>query len=102
MRFLTPNALPAFLDELIARKPSKKKPQSKQSGEAGTLTGKRLLPAHEAAEHIGIAPQTLAKLRWSGESPPYHKIGRKVVYDRDELEKWLKERRRRSTSDRGD
>ncbi len=102
VRFLTPNALPMFLDELSAQKPSKKKPQSKQSAEAGTLTGKRLLPAHEAADHIGVAAQTLAKMRWSGESPPYHKIGRKVVYDRDVLEKWLQERRRRSTSDLGD
>jgi hypothetical protein len=55
--------------------------------------------AHDAAEYLGIAQQTLAKLRWAGTSLPYFKVGRQVVYKRVELDAWLSTRRRRSTSD---
>jgi excisionase family DNA binding protein len=59
-----------------------------------------MLIAEDAAEYLGLAPQTLAKLRWSGDSPPYFKVGRRVLYEREELDAWLAQRKRRSTSDR--
>ena len=62
---------------------------------------RHVLIARDAAEYLGIAQQTLAKLRWAGTSPPYFKIGRQVVYKRVELDAWLSTRRRRSTSDTG-
>lgn len=60
-----------------------------------------VLIARDAAKYLGIAQQTLAKLRWAGTSPPYFKIGRQVVYERVELDAWLAVRKRRSTSDAG-
>ena len=33
--------------------------------------------------------------------PPYRKIGKRVLYDRDELLTWLESKRRASTSDPG-
>jgi excisionase family DNA binding protein len=60
-----------------------------------------MLIAKDAAAYLGVAKQTLAKMRWSGDSPPYFKVGRQVVYDRTELDAWLALRRRRSTSDSG-
>lgn len=57
--------------------------------------------AEDAAAYLGLATQTLAKLRLSGDSPPYFQVGRKVLYERDELDAWLAQRKRRSTSDTG-
>jgi predicted DNA-binding transcriptional regulator AlpA len=60
---------------------------------------KRVIKAREAAAYLGLAPQTLAKMRVAGSSPPYHKVGRLVVYNPSELDAWLAARQRRSTSD---
>jgi hypothetical protein len=49
-------------------------------------------------KYLGMATQTLAKLRWSGDSPPFFKIGRRVLYDQTDLATWLDARKRRSTS----
>jgi Helix-turn-helix domain len=42
------------------------------------------LTAGEAAKVLGLAPSTLAKLRLSGNGPVYCKLGRRVVYRREE------------------
>ena len=54
---------------------------------------------NEAAAYMGISNSTLAKGRITGNSPPYSKVGRIVVYDRRDIDEWLAARRRRSTSD---
>jgi DNA-binding transcriptional MerR regulator len=46
-----------------------------------------------AADHLGIAPATLAYWRSRGsQAVPYLKIGGRVVYRKDDLDKWLGER----------
>jgi predicted DNA-binding transcriptional regulator AlpA len=57
------------------------------------------LTAGEAAEVLGLAPSTLAKLRLSGNGPIYCKLGRRVVYRREDLEMWLQSRVAQDTSD---
>jgi Helix-turn-helix domain len=44
------------------------------------------LTACEAAKVLGLAPSTLAKLQLSGNGPVYCKLGRRVVYRREDLE----------------
>src|SRR5262245_35633253 len=44
------------------------------------------LTACEAAKVLGLAPSTLAKLRLSGNGPVYCKLGRRLVYRREDLE----------------
>ena len=62
----------------------------------------RVLRTPEAAAYVGLSASTLEKFRLSGEGPPYHKSGSKiVVYYPDDLDKWLHARRRISTSDPG-
>jgi excisionase family DNA binding protein len=61
-----------------------------------------ILTTTDAAIYLGLALQTLAKMRLAGDSPPYFKLGRRVLYKREELDAWLALRRRRSTSDTGD
>jgi len=50
----------------------------------------------QAAAFIGCAPSTLKISRVTGtllgsKAPPYRKLGRKVVYDRDALQAWLEQ-----------
>jgi predicted DNA-binding transcriptional regulator AlpA len=57
------------------------------------------LTACEAAKILGLATSTLAKLRLNGNGPTYCKLGRRVVYRRADLERWLDSRTARDTSD---
>ncbi|MDD2324616.1 MAG: helix-turn-helix domain-containing protein [Alphaproteobacteria bacterium] len=53
-----------------------------------------------AAHYIGIAPSTLGKMRSRGDGPAYIKAGKAVVYRKTDLDAWLEQNRRRSTSQR--
>jgi hypothetical protein len=104
VRFITPEGLITFLDEIVDGAPStehgdKRRTSSARAGKTSNTARPGMLIARDAAAYIGVAQQTLAKMRWSGESPPYFKVGRQVVYDRGDLDSWLALRRRRSTSD---
>ena len=59
------------------------------------------LSTKQAALVVGLSPKTLARYRITGAGPVYHKLGRRVRYLREDLRKWAKKRRRRSTSDDG-
>lgn len=59
----------------------------------------RRLKTPDAAEYLGVSVSTLEKLRVKGGGPEYLKLGRGVVYDTRDLDKWLEASRRRSTSD---
>jgi hypothetical protein len=52
-----------------------------------------------AATYLGLAPATLAKWRCIGGGPVFIKCGRRVVYDRRDLDAFMDASRRRSTSD---
>ncbi len=70
-------------------------PQSPVFGDTGALS------TIAAAEYLSLSPATLETLRTRGGGPPFVKLGRRVVYRREDLEAWLRERMRRSTSDPG-
>ena len=60
----------------------------------------RLLRVQGAADYLGLATSTLAKMRLRGDGPPYAKVGRRiVVYELADLDAWLAGRKRRSTSE---
>ena len=54
-----------------------------------------------AADYTGCAASTLEKMRVTGDGPPFLKVRRLVLYDRDDLDAWLSSKRRTSTSDTG-
>ena len=60
---------------------------------------RRMLSTPEAASYCGSSASTFAKLRLYGGGPYYVKLGRRVVYDRADLDQWLTSNRRASTSD---
>jgi hypothetical protein len=100
--FLVPNSLVGFLDKFQEARPSDGRVSMKAPPTGTAPEKKRLLIARDAALYIGLAQQTLAKMRVTGDSPPFYKVGRQVLYDKADLEAWLYVRRRRSTSDSGD
>lgn len=55
----------------------------------------------EAASYIGCSPRTLEKFRQIGGGPVYLKVGRSVLYSRADLDRYLEQCRRSSTSDLG-
>ena len=62
-------------------------------------SGGQLLTPIEAAAYIRRSASSLAKARVAGGGTPYYKVGRRVFYDRADLDAWLASRLRRSTSD---
>jgi hypothetical protein len=63
-----------------------------------TQHGERWYTPKQAAKHYKIGFSTLAKLRLSGDGPPYVKIGVKVLYSGPEFDAWLASKLRTSTS----
>ena len=68
---------------------------------AADSSGMALLDTQRAAHYVGLSASTMAKLRLSGDGPPYFKLGRRVMYARGDIEAWLASCRRKSTSDPG-
>ena len=60
---------------------------------------RKMLNTPEAASYCGSSSSTFAKLRVYGGGPIFLKLGRRVVYNPDDLDAWLASRRRTSTSD---
>jgi len=56
--------------------------------------GKRYLTPKEVSNRYGgtISVGTLANWRTSGVSPPYIKLGGKIIYPENELEEWERKR----------
>ena len=60
---------------------------------------KRLLPVAEAATYVSLSASTLNRLRVSGGGPRYAKLAGKVLYDVRDLDRWVEDSKRASTSD---
>jgi predicted DNA-binding transcriptional regulator AlpA len=64
---------------------------------------RRVLRTPAAAEYIGYTPSTLEKKRVYGGGPRFVKLGERAVgYDIEDLDSFIEERRRVSTSDPGE
>lgn len=50
---------------------------------------KKMLNTKEAAQFLGLAEQTLHNYRFNRRPPNYVKIGRRIVYERAELERYI-------------
>lgn len=57
------------------------------------------LTTKAVAQWLHLSPQTFRKWRWSGGGPAYVKFGQRVVYRREEVERWLAERTFKHTAD---
>ncbi len=53
----------------------------------------KVMTSPQAAEYLGINPQTLALWRCTGRYPlPFVKVGRRVVYHKADLDKFIEDR----------
>ena len=57
----------------------------------------RLIPAAQLPRFIGLAAQTLARLRCEGNGPQFVKIGRLIYYRASDVRDWLAKRRYSNT-----
>ena len=57
-------------------------------------------PTKPAAERAGLSPSLFEKLRMRGEGPAFLKIGKKVLYDDADVDRWLTTRRVEPNKDR--
>ena len=58
------------------------------------MNPERMLFPHEASSYLrerGVprGVRTLAKLRWAGGGPLYHRVGRNIVYATDDLDAYI-------------
>ena len=56
-----------------------------------------LIPANGLRNYIGIAPQTLARWRCTGDGPPFLRVGRRIFYQAADVREWLQARRHNNT-----
>lgn len=61
-------------------------------------TRRAMVRTEAAARYTGLSISSLEKLRLTGGGPKYIKLGRTVVYDPGDLDVWLSDHRRSSTS----
>lgn len=61
----------------------------------------QLISAEDAANILNISSSTLAKMRLSGASPRYVKLGRRVAYRPSDLEAWIESQSFNSTAEYG-
>jgi hypothetical protein len=59
----------------------------------------QFLLTDEAAEFLRLKPGTLANWRIAGTGPPFVKVGRRVLYDRETLPAWAKSKHNTSTTE---
>ena len=58
-----------------------------------------LLNQREAADFLRLSQRTLERFRLTGDGPPFVKTGRRVAYRREDLDRWITDRVRQSTSE---
>ena len=62
----------------------------------------QLLTTTDAAKFLGVSKAFLERDRWAGARIPFIKVGRRAVrYEQSELESFIHQQRRISTSDGG-
>ncbi len=66
-----------------------------------TATQKTYVDTAQLAATTGIAASTWEKRRLSGDTPPFLKIGKRVLYNLETVYGWIDAHTRTSTSDEG-
>lgn len=67
----------------------------------GDRTRRPLASIEETVEYLGgvVTRGQMAQWRYMGTGPAFHKVGRKVLYDLDEVNAWLDSNRHEKTGE---
>jgi excisionase family DNA binding protein len=57
------------------------------------------LNVKQAAEYVGVSKSFLDRLRSLGGGPRFIKLGKKVLYDHRDIDKWIEDHKQNSTAD---
>jgi hypothetical protein len=57
------------------------------------------LTTRQAALDFNLSTSWLSKLRLTGNGPTYCKVGKRILYRRDEIQRWIDSHSRKSTSE---
>ncbi|HEX8573813.1 MAG TPA: helix-turn-helix domain-containing protein [Allosphingosinicella sp.] len=74
-------------------------PQTPANDENAIILRPRMVDTATAAQYVGLAKNTLEKLRLYGGGPRFSKYGRAVRYSVDELDAWIEKNSAASTSE---
>lgn len=66
---------------------------------ASYLSKSPKLSTVEAASFLGLSVSTLTKLRLTGGGPAFLKLGRRCLYDVNDLEAWTESKKHKHTSE---
>ena len=69
--------------------PQASTPATAAAGDEIVIGERRYISERRVAAMLGCAPRTLQRWRTEGKGPPSTKIGRKVYYELNELQKWM-------------
>ena len=72
--------------------------RGREEGAVNSDVGRITISEGEAAEALGLSHRTLQRWRVTGEGPTFVKLGRRVRYRPADLEAFVEESRRSSTS----
>lgn len=72
---------------------------SGSKGGDAPLVSPRVFDAKNAASYVGVSQRFLDKARVHGGGPRFCKLGARVVYRPEDLDAWLEQNIRRSTSE---
>ena len=95
-----PAAKPPPRRKATQASPTKPSPAPASARNSDATSSGALLNVRQAATRLGLSKSTLDKMRCAGKGPRFIKsTDRAVRYDPIDLDAWIAERRRRSTSD---
>lgn len=58
-------------------------------------------PTEQAADYVGLSRASLVTRRWRGKGPKFIKLGRRVIYLKEDLDTWLESHRDGEPLNRG-
>ena len=58
-------------------------------------------PTEQAADYVGLSRASLVTRRWRGTGPKFIKLGRRVIYLKEDLDTWLESHRDGEPLNRG-
>jgi len=82
------------------RSPRRRRPAAGPSLQS-VLADPGALSTPLTADYVGLSQATLETMRVRGGGPTFVKLGRRVVYRREDLDTWVETARRASTSEEG-
>ena len=79
----------------------KEKKQEKEKIEVLSKPDKIFLTPNSLAARWKMSAEALNQWRWNGKTPPYLKMGKKILYDLEEIERFEAQKVRHNTSQHG-